>query len=66
MSKIIKYQFLSCQINRGTEEAPVMEDVLLEKKIKCTSDTLETSEEIARREAYNGEYTITDEPIEEE
>lgn len=66
MGKIIKYQFLSCQINHGTEEDPVMEDVLLEKKIKCTSDTLKTSEEIARREAYNGEYTITDEPIEEE
>ena len=54
--KKIKYKSLSCQINKGTEENPIMEDVLLEKVIDYT----EANEEIAKREAYNGEYTIED------
>lgn len=58
--KIIKYKFLSCQINHGTEEKPEYKDVILDKKIRCAEAYLEANEEIAKREAYNGEYTIED------
>lgn len=60
--KIIKYKFLSCQINRGTEEKPEYENVILDKEIRCEEAYLEFNEEIAKREAFNGEYTIEDEP----
>ena len=45
--KIIRYQYLS-------------EDVLIDKMFRCSADSLEANEEIAKREAYNGEYTIED------
>ena len=55
--KWIKYKFLSAEINHGTEENPDMEQIFLEKFMGWN----ETNEEIAKREAYNGEYTIGDE-----
>lgn len=58
--KIIKYNFLSCRINHGTEETPEYEDVILLKEIRCTAENLEANEAIAKKEAYNGEYTIED------
>lgn len=58
--KIIKYNFLSCRINNGTEESPNYEDVILPKEIRCSSANLEANEAIAKAEAYNGEYTIED------
>ena len=61
--KIIKYNFLSCRINHGTEESPDYEDIILPKEIRCTTDNLEANEAIAKKEAYNGEYTIEDEPV---
>lgn len=61
MAKIIKYKFLSCEINHGTEEKPDIEQIILEKSM----DWNEVNEEIAKREAYNGEYTIEDDGIEE-
>ena len=45
--KKIKYKFLSCQINEGTEENPIMKDVLLEKVI----DYSEANLEVAKLEA---------------
>ena len=54
--KIIKYKFLSCEVNHGTDENPVMKQVFLEKLIGYS----EANEEIAKKEAYNGEYTIVD------
>ena len=54
--KIIKYKFLSAEINHGTEEEPKIEPVLLEKRMGWS----EANEEIAKAEAYNGEYTIED------
>ena len=54
--KIIKYKFLSAEINHGTEENPNIEQVFFEKSFPWS----ETNEEIAKREAYNGEYTIED------
>ena len=54
--KIIKYQLLSAEINHGTEENPVIKQVFLEKTIPWSG----ANEEIAKKEAYNGEYIIED------
>ena len=54
--KVINYKFLSCEVNHGTEENPVIEQIFLEKSIGWN----ETNEEIAKSEAYNGEYEIYD------
>ena len=54
--KRIKYKFLSCEINQGTEEFPNIEQVYLDKSVLWN----EEAEEIAKAEAYNGEYTIED------
>lgn len=54
--KIIKYNFLSCEVNCGTQEEPIIEQVLLETTMRYS----EANEEIAKREAYNGEYEIYD------
>lgn len=53
--KIIKYQ-LCTEINRGTEEQPNIEQVFSE----VSNEWNEANEEIAKSEAYNGEYTIED------
>ena len=52
--KRITYQFLSAEINRGTEEKPNVERIFLTKHITWSKE----SEEAAKREAHNGEYTI--------
>lgn len=54
----ITYRFVSCKINRGTKEQPQWEEVYTEKKILCTRENLQANEEIAKLEAYNGEYTL--------
>ena len=54
--KIIKYKFLSCEINHGTEENPDIEQIFLDKSMGWN----EANEEIAKKEAYKGEYTIED------
>lgn len=54
--KIIKYKFLSCEVNHGTEENPDIEQIFLDKSMNWN----EANEEIAKKEAYNGEYTIED------
>lgn len=54
--KIIKYKFLSAEINHGTEEEPKIEQIFLEKSMAYT----EANEEIAKKEAWGGEYTIED------
>ena len=53
--KLIKYKFCTF-INHGTEEKPQIEEILS----PVTMGWNETNEEIAKREAYNGEYTIED------
>lgn len=45
--KIIRYKFLS-------------EETLIDKEFRCSADNLSANEEIAKREAYNGEYTVED------
>lgn len=59
--KIIKYKFLSAEINHGTEEAPEIENFLIDIEVGWN----EANEEIAKREAYNGEYTVEDDGVEE-
>ena len=61
MAKVIKYKFLSSEVNHGTEENPDIEQILLD----VTMSWNEANEEIAKREAYNGEYTIEDDGVEE-
>ena len=56
MAKVIKYKFLSAVINNGTEDNPIMEQILLNK----TMGWNEINEEIAKKEAHKGEYTIED------
>lgn len=55
MAKIIKYN-LCTKINRGTEEKPQIEEILSPVSMGWN----EANEEIAKREAHNGEYTIED------
>ena len=65
--KVLKYR-LCTEINSGTEEQPDIRQVFSE----VTMGWNEANEEIAKREAYNGEYTIEDdgqpepEPTEQE
>ena len=53
--KILKYNFCT-RINHGTEENPQIEEILS----PVTMGWNEANEEIAKREAHNGEYTIED------
>lgn len=53
--KIIKYQ-LCTEVNHGTEKQPNIEQVFSEVSLGWS----EANEEIAKSEAYNGEYTIED------
>ena len=59
--RVIKYTFLSCELNHGTAEQPVIEQVFIEKAMQWS----EKAEEIAKQESYNGEYTIEDDGQEE-
>lgn len=53
--KILKYNLCTI-INHGTEEEPKIEEILS----PVTMGWNEVNEEIAKREAYKGEYTIED------
>lgn len=61
--KILKYN-LCTLVNHGTEEKPKFEEILSPVEMGWS----EANEEIANREAYNGEYAIEDdgEPVEEQ
>ena len=52
----LTYKKKVATINVGTEEDPKMEDVLQDMGLQYS----EANKEIAKREAYNGEYTIED------
>lgn len=59
MAKVIKYKFLSCEVNHGTEENPKYEPVFLDKELHCRTEAdFEISLPIAQEEAFNGEYTV--------
>lgn len=51
--KVIKYK-LCTRVNHGMEDDPIIEEVLS----SVTMGWNEANEEIARREAYRGEYTV--------
>lgn len=55
MAKVIKYN-LCTKVNHGTEENPQIEEILF----PVTMGWNDANEEIAKKEAYNGEYTIED------
>lgn len=56
MAKAIKYKFLSGEVNHGTEKKPNIEQIILDVSMTWS----EANEEIAKREAHKGEYTIED------
>ena len=58
--KILKYN-LCTKVNHGTEEEPKIEEILS----PVTMGWNEVNEEIAKKEAYNGEYTIEDDGMPE-
>lgn len=53
--KVIKYQFMT-EVNSGTDEYPDIVQTFTD----VTMGWNEANEEIAKREAYNGEYEIID------
>ena len=53
--KILKYNLCTI-VNHGTEEEPQIEEILSQVIMGWS----EANEEIAKREAHNGEYTIED------
>lgn len=53
--KIVKYQF-STPVNRGTADDPKIETILATKFLPYSENCVE----LAKKEAYNGEYTIED------
>lgn len=58
--KVIKYN-LCTRVNHGTEEEPNIEEILS----AVTMGWNEANEEIAKREAHRGEYTIEETEDEE-
>ena len=63
--KKISYQYCM-KANYGTEEYPEYVDIFLDKTLNChTDEELEKNLLIAKREAYNGEYTIEEIPVED-
>ena len=55
--KLIKYQLMT-EVNHGTEEQPDIQQIFSDVSLGWS----EANEELAKREAYNGEYTIEDVP----
>ena len=53
--KVLKYRLMT-EVNHGTEEKPDIQQIFS----AVTLDWSEANEELAKREAYNGEYTIED------
>lgn len=58
--KRIKYKLLAGEINHGTEAAPDIEQVILNKQITCADEALEDTLSLVLQEACNGEYTVED------
>lgn len=60
MAKVIRYN-LCTRVNHGTEEEPNIVEILS----PVTMGWNEANEEIAKREAWGGEYTVEDDGTEE-
>lgn len=62
MAKVIKYKFLSAEINHGTEEEPNIEQIILDKSIKCPTRAIyDANLPIAEAEAIPG--TLDRDPL---
>lgn len=62
MAKIIKYKFVSAEINRGTEEEPEIEQVILGASLNCkTQIDYDANYSIAEMEAIEGTIEISGE-----
>lgn len=60
--KLIKYKFLSCEINHGTEENPNIEQVLLEKTMFCKTQAIfDANYPTAEKEAIPGTIEVSGE-----
>ena len=55
--KVLKYRLMT-EVNRGTDEQPDIQQIFCYKSMTWS----EANEEIAKREAYNGEVTVEDIP----
>ena len=67
MAKIIKYQFSAGEVNRGTEEEPNIEQVILDKEIECETETVfDANYSIAEKDRdaaklyYSKKFYLTD------
>ena len=56
MAKKIQYQFLSAQVELGTEEKPDIRQIFLDKTMTYSQE----NEAIAKKEAWNGIYEIVE------
>ena len=61
MAKYLVYQFLSGEINRGTEDHPATEQLFLCKKLPWSAE----HEAMAKSEAKGGHYIIEDDGMTE-
>ena len=62
MPKVIKYRFLSAEINHGTEENPVIEKEIIDKEMPChTQADFDANYPIAKNEAIPGTIEVTGE-----
>ena len=59
--ELIKYRFLSYEIDRGTEEALDIEQVFLSKTIECSAEAFDANYAIAQAEAH-GEIIVEEIP----
>lgn len=53
--KVLKYRLMT-EVNHGTEEHPDIQQIFYDVSLGWS----EANEELAKAEAYNGEYTIED------
>ena len=62
MAKVIRYKFLSCEVNHGTVETPNTEQIILDKSIECPNQTVyDASYPIAEQEAIPGTIEVSGE-----
>lgn len=62
MAKVIKYRFLSAEVNHGTEENPDIEQIILPAEIICDTETqYDANYPIAEREAIPGTIEVSGE-----
>ena len=59
--KVIKYKHMT-EINYGTEEQPLIVQTFNDVQDQCDDSSLEECLALAKELAYNGEYTIEEEP----